>query len=56
MGTEKKTQKKTFRGSLLKLKDVESPNDCNGKKKENQLTQMAIRNERREKKMKGIFL
>jgi hypothetical protein len=48
MGTERKTQKKTFRGCLRKLKDMESPNDCNGKKKENQLIQMARRNERKE--------
>jgi hypothetical protein len=48
MGTERKTQKKTFRGCLWRLKDMESPNECNGKKRKNQLTQVATRNERKE--------
>ncbi len=46
---KKQTQKKTFRGCIRKQKDMESPNGRNGKKKENQLTQMATRNEKRRK-------
>jgi hypothetical protein len=46
---KKKTQKKTFRGCIRKQKDMESSNGRNGKKKENQLTQMATRNEKRRK-------
>jgi hypothetical protein len=44
MGT-KKTQKKNL--PWLKTKDMESPNDWHSKKKENQLTQMATRNDKR---------